>query len=144
LNCISYLLYFEVLICVLACHHRNYCVIIYLLEDEQKLSLGMLIRPKRIYNFCLFHDLLGDIVICFATLLYHFTHIWTNLLTQCTQCQFLSADVYFAGAFTQFSEAQKNSEKIYKKLAKQKLPDPRRWATGGQGPLRWPAGTSRT
>ena len=30
-------------------------VIIYLLEDEQELSLGMLIRPKRIYNFCLWH-----------------------------------------------------------------------------------------
>ena len=78
----------------------------------------MLIRPKRIYNFCLFHDLLGDIVICFATLLYHFTHIWTNLLTQCTQCQFLCADVYFVGAFTQFSEARKIPGKIYKKSAK--------------------------
>ena len=28
-------------------------VIICLLEDEHELSLGMLIRPKRIYNFCL-------------------------------------------------------------------------------------------
>ena len=28
-------------------------VINYLLEDEQVLSLGMLIHPKRIYNFCL-------------------------------------------------------------------------------------------
>ena len=71
----------------------------------------MLIRPKRIYNFCLFHDILGDIVICFATLSYHFTHIWTLLFTQCIQCQFLSADVYFAGAFTQFSEALKIPEK---------------------------------
>ena len=34
---------------------KNYFVIIYLLEDEQELSLGMLIRPKRIYNFWLFH-----------------------------------------------------------------------------------------
>ena len=34
---------------------KNYFVIIYLLEDEQELSLGMLIRPKRIYNFLLFH-----------------------------------------------------------------------------------------
>ena len=30
-------------------------VIICLLEDEQELSLGMLIRPKRIYNLCLIH-----------------------------------------------------------------------------------------
>ena len=38
--------------CVGACHLKNYCfVITYLLEDEQELSLGMLIRLKRIYNF---------------------------------------------------------------------------------------------
>ena len=30
-------------------------VIIYLLDDEQELSLKILIRPKRIYNFCLLH-----------------------------------------------------------------------------------------
>ena len=29
--------------------------IICLLEDEQELSLEMLIRPKRIYNFCFLH-----------------------------------------------------------------------------------------
>jgi hypothetical protein len=38
--------------CVGACHLKNYSfVITYLLEDEQELSLGMLIRLKRIYNF---------------------------------------------------------------------------------------------
>src|SRR3954466_7337965 len=37
-------LLFKVLLWLLACHHRNYVVIIYLLEDEQELSLGMLIR----------------------------------------------------------------------------------------------------
>ena len=90
------------------------CVIIYLLEDEQELSLGMLIRPKHIYNFCLLHDLLGDIAICFATLLYLFTHIWTNLLTQCTQCQFLSGDVFFAGTFTPIYRVPKSQEKYIK------------------------------
>ena len=30
-------------------------VIIYLLEDEQELSLGMFTRLKRIYNFFLLH-----------------------------------------------------------------------------------------
>jgi hypothetical protein len=30
---------------------KNYLFIIYLLEDEQELSLGMLIRLRRIYNF---------------------------------------------------------------------------------------------
>ena len=35
-----------------ACHLKNYCfVITYLLEDEQELSLGMLIRCKHIYHF---------------------------------------------------------------------------------------------
>ena len=45
--------------------------IIYLLEDEQELSLGMLIRPKHIYNLCLFQTYYGDIAICYATLSYH-------------------------------------------------------------------------
>src|SRR4051812_12502026 len=59
-------------------------VIIFLLEDEQELSLGMLIRPKRIYNFCLVHACL--VLLCHALdeLSYTFDHIWTNLLTQCT------------------------------------------------------------
>ena len=121
----------------------NYCVIIYLLEDEQKLSLGMLIRPKRIYNFSLFHDLLGNIVICFATLLYHFTHIWTNLLTQCTQCQFLSADEYFAGAFTQFSEARKIPDKYIKNQRNRSFRITEDGPEGGQGPPRHPADTAR-
>ena len=30
---------------------KVYCFVVYLLEDEQELSLGMLIRLKRIYNF---------------------------------------------------------------------------------------------
>ena len=34
-----------------ALHIKNSVFIIYLLEDEQELSLGMLIRLQRIYNF---------------------------------------------------------------------------------------------
>ena len=34
-------------------------LIIYLLKDEQELSLGMLIRPKHIYTFCLVHAYFG-------------------------------------------------------------------------------------
>jgi len=48
----------------------------------------MLIRPKRIYNFCLFHAYIGVIAICFATLSYLLQHIWTNLLTQCPNASF--------------------------------------------------------
>src|ERR1043165_2666217 len=63
-------------------------IIIYLLEDEHELSLGMLIRPKRIYNFCLLHAYIGDFAICLATLSYLFQHIWTNLLTQYLSASF--------------------------------------------------------
>ena len=35
-------------------------VIIYLLKDEEELSLGMLLHPKHIYNFCLLHACLCD------------------------------------------------------------------------------------
>ena len=34
-----------------SCHLKTYFIITYLLEDEQELSLGTLIRCKRIYNF---------------------------------------------------------------------------------------------
>src|SRR3954465_5655726 len=55
--------------------------IIYLLEDEHELSLGMLIRPKRIYNFCLLHACFGLYCYVVATLLYIFiTYFGTNLL----------------------------------------------------------------
>ena len=56
-------------------------VIIYLLEDEQELSLGMLIRPKRIYNFCLFRAYFMTLLHAFIILLYHFkAFYWTSLL----------------------------------------------------------------
>src|SRR3954466_9564270 len=99
----------------------------------------MLIRPKRIFNFCLFHAHLGDIAMCFATLSYLFTHIWTNLLTQCTQYQFLSADVCELQVFTHIKRAQKIARKIYKKSACQKLHEARRRAGGGPPPPRQPA-----
>src|ERR1043165_5052579 len=43
-----------------------------------------MIRPKRIYNFCLLHACF--VLYCYDldTLSYTFDHIWTNLLTQCT------------------------------------------------------------
>ena len=42
-------------IMLVSCLTKNYFVITYLLEDEQELSLGMLIRVKRIYNFLVIH-----------------------------------------------------------------------------------------
>ena len=41
---------------------KNSIFIIYLLEDEQELSLGMLIRLQRIYNFLLFHAIILSVL----------------------------------------------------------------------------------
>jgi hypothetical protein len=52
-----------------ACHLKNYSfVITYLLEDEQELSLGMLIRLKYIYNFWCSMLVFIPFVLCFVTL----------------------------------------------------------------------------
>ena len=57
--------------CKAAFHIKNSVFIIYLLEDEQELSLGMLIRLQRIYNFdcsmlLYYHSWM------FTIILYHF------------------------------------------------------------------------
>jgi hypothetical protein len=52
-----------------ACHLKNYSfVITYLLEDEQELSLGILIRLKRIYNFWCSMLVFIPFALCFVTL----------------------------------------------------------------------------
>jgi hypothetical protein len=52
-----------------ACHLKNYSfVITYLLEDEQELSLGMLIHLQRIYNFWCSMLVFTPFVLCFVTL----------------------------------------------------------------------------
>ena len=78
----------------------------------------------------------------FCYTFYHFTHIWTNLLTQCTQCQFLCARVYFAGAFTQFSKAQKIPRKIYKNQHTGSFQITEDGPKGSQGPPRRPVGAA--
>ena len=70
--------------CQAAFHIKNSVFITYLLEDEQELSLGILIRLQRIYNFfivpCCFIINIG----CFIIILQSFYIIFgTNLLTQC-------------------------------------------------------------
>src|SRR3954464_3195476 len=44
-----------------------------------------MIRPKRIYNFFLLHACFVLLCHVLLELSYTFEHIWTNLLTQCTQ-----------------------------------------------------------
>ena len=51
-------------------HQKNIFFIIYLLEDEQELSLGMLIRLRRIYNFLLFHANIIQLSYTFGNFLY--------------------------------------------------------------------------
>src|ERR1041385_6818596 len=95
-------------------------VIIYLLEDEQEVSLQRLIRPKRIYNFCLLHACFVLLCHVLVELYYTFEPIWTNLLTQCTQ---LPAPVFCCFCFSGFpaiKSAPKIPEKLYKKSASRK------------------------
>jgi hypothetical protein len=67
--------YFDDQDCDGACHVRNYSfVITYLLEDEHELSLGCLIRLKRIYNFWCSMLVLTPFALCFVTLRGIFMH----------------------------------------------------------------------
>src|SRR4051812_19624112 len=110
-------------------------VIIYLLEDEQELSLGMLIRPKRIYNFCLCHACFVWLCHVLLELSYTFEHIWTNLLTQCTQLPVAVFCYFCISGFPAIKSVPKNPEKSDKKSAQRKLPETpkeRRRATTSQ------------
>ena len=65
-------------------HQKLLFCITYLLEDEQELSLGMLIRPKCIYNFWCSMLVLHQFYHCFTYVLvcfYKFSGI--NILTRC-------------------------------------------------------------
>ena len=88
-------------------------VIIYLLVDEQELSLEMLIHPKHIYNFCFLHACFVWICHVLDELSYTFDHICTNLLTQ---CQFLFSVVFVFQVFPLLKVPNKFRENIYKKI----------------------------
>ena len=60
----------------IACHHKNYLGFHLPTRGRAGIKLGMLIRPKRIHNVCLFHASFGDIALCFDALSYHLQHIW--------------------------------------------------------------------
>src|SRR3954465_2773047 len=92
-------------------------VIISLLEDEHELSLGMLTCPKRIYNFCLLHACFVCVCHVLLELSYTFDHIWTNLLTQCTQLTVPIFCCFCKLGFPAIKSAPKILEKIYKKIS---------------------------
>ena len=63
-------------------HIKNHVFIIYLLEDKQELSLGMLIRLQRIYNFWLFHAVILSFLDVLQSFYSNFISLFgTNLLT---------------------------------------------------------------
>ena len=63
---------FTLKLCQVALRIKNSVFIIYLLEDEQELSLGMLIRLQRIYNFLLFHAIILSVLDVLYALLCYF------------------------------------------------------------------------
>src|SRR3954470_14859202 len=92
-------------------------VVVYLLEDEQELSLGMLIRPKRIYNICLLHA--SFVLYCYDIdeLPYTFDHIWTNLLTQCTPVPVPVFCCFSISVFPHIESSRKIRENSDKKIS---------------------------
>ena len=62
--------------------HQKFCFIIYLLEDEQELSLGMLIRLQRINNFLLFHAIILPFWMFMGFTIHFYIIFGTNLLTE--------------------------------------------------------------
>src|SRR3954463_5444278 len=114
-------------------------IIIYLLEDGQELSLGMLIRLKRIDNFRLLHACFVCYCYDLDALSYTFDHIWTNLLTQCTPVPVHVFCCFSISVFPHIKSAQKIREKSDKKSAQKNLPDEPRWGqratTRGPGAL---------
>src|SRR3954468_12682514 len=84
-------------------------------------------------------DDLCDFAMCLLELSYTFDHIWTNLLTQCTQ---LPVPVFCCFCFSGFPAikiAPKIPEKLYKKSASRKPPESQR--KEGRATTRTPEGS---
>src|SRR3954464_10886169 len=82
-----------------------------------------MIRPKRIYNFFLLHACFVLLCHVLLELSYTFEHIWTNLLTQCTQLPVPVFCCFYISVFPAIKSAPKIPEKLYKKSASRKLPE---------------------
>ena len=72
-----------------ALHIKNSVFIIYLLEDEQELSLGMMIRLQRIYNFWLFHAVILSFLDVLQSFYSHFTSFLVQTYWHTAQCELL-------------------------------------------------------
>src|SRR3954462_15130563 len=98
-----------------------------------------MIRPKRIYNFCLLHACFVLLCHVLLELPYTFEHIWTNLLTQCTQLPVAVFCCFCISGFPAIKSAPKIPEKLHKKSATRKLPESPRME--GRGPTGTPEGS---
>src|SRR4051812_41428942 len=87
----------------------------------------MLIRPKRIYNFCLCHACFVRLCHVLDELSYTFDHIWTNLLTQCTSVPVPVFCCFCISGFPTIKSAPKIPEKSDKKSARRNLPESPGW-----------------
>ena len=129
---------------LVACHFKNYFVITYLVEDEQELSLGMLIRLRRIYNlWCSMLDYIS-VPHVFIMFLYHFDIIYgTNLFTRCPApvpvfcCLFVSEKL--------FGKVSRNQLEIYVNYFHEETrTEPRGHLQGGPTGARRPPGRAHT
>src|SRR3954466_12180156 len=73
---------------------------------------------------------LCDFAMFFLELLYTFEHIWTNLLTQCTQLPVVVFCCFCISGFPAIKSAPKIPEKSDKKSALRKLPEKSREGRG--------------
>src|SRR3954466_6064657 len=73
--------------------------------------MRMLICPKHIYNLCLLHACFVSLCHVFLELSYTFDHIWTNLLTQCTQLPVPVFCCFYISGFPTIKSARKNQIK---------------------------------
>src|SRR4051812_45715989 len=72
---------------------------------------------------------------------YTFDHIWTNLLTQCTQLPVPVFCCFCISGLPQIKSARKITEKLYKKSAFPKLPENPMWDR--RATTRRPCGAAR-
>src|SRR4051812_17072370 len=94
----------------------------------------MLIRPKRIYNFCLLHACFVWYCYDLDTLSYTFDHICTNLLTQCTLVPVPVFCCFSISVFPHIKRTRKIPGKIQKQSAYRKLrEEPGRGHRGARG-----------
>src|SRR3954466_7562060 len=89
--------------------------------------MRMLICPKHIYNLCLLHACFVSLCHVFLELSYTFDHIWTNLLTQCTQLPVPVFCCFCISGFPAIKSAPKIPEILYEKSVSRKLPESPKW-----------------